>query len=272
MTNSRYVAAQRIGTDQGHLVTAYSLLGSTARAGFNARAMSIMDEIEYRRVTTSEDLEPVRALREKSYIRGRVFSNPQSTYADETDLLPESYVFTVHYREELVSTLRIHILTAQQRFSNSNRFFPDVLGPLLDQGLTFMDPTRFAVDPDHDPALQGIPQITLRLGFLAAKHFRTDFCLSMLKDGHGGFYRRVFKSTQMTPYKKFPVFQAPYALFSSPKAMENVICTDYPMFRSLATERRLLFDEPTSGLPKVLSVRPTARAALRLATDLTATG
>jgi hypothetical protein len=256
------IAGPPIGFVIGSMNT-QSILKTAAQSALANRILNAMDAIEYRRVRTVEDLEPVMALRAASYRHYSVYADDSQPMTDACDLDPQCFTYAIHYRDTLVATLRIHIVTAQNPVSNSVRFFPAAMKPLLDQGLTFMDPTRFAIDLDAGREVPGLPFIALRLGFLAAKHFATDYCLSMIREEHEAFYRRVFRATQVTSYTQFPVFNPRYALFSSPKTLEQPICDTFPLFCSTATERRLLFDAPQRDAPAVISVRPTAKLALR---------
>jgi hypothetical protein len=239
-------------------VNVLNILRKTAHNSFNERAMRSMDEIEYRRVYTAEDLEPVITLRQKAYRAHSVYVNHSQPMTDEQDLDMRFYTFAVYRREQLISTLRVHIVNSENLACNSRDYFPDVIDPLIAQGLSFMDPTRFAIDPEITEDVNVIPLITLRLGFMAAKHFGTDFCLSMIKESHMAFYRKVFKSTQLTPFLPFSAVNSPYALFASPKGLESAICQSYPLFQSTETERGLLFNSRARGNPHILSVKPTA--------------
>ncbi len=242
-------------------MNSYNILEKTAHSGLIERLLRTLDDIEYRRVATGEELEAVIRLRERAYRSHNVYVRTDQPMTDPQDLDPRFFTFGVYWREQLLSTLRLHIVTSDNPVCNSRDYYPDVLNPLIDQGLSFMDPTRFAIEPGADQDVPGLPLITLRLGFVAAKHFEADYCLSMIKETHTAFYRKVFRSTQMTPFLSFGAVHARYALFSSPKSMEDPICMRYPIFRSLRKERELLFDVPRHGQPRVLNVKPTARLA-----------
>ena len=178
-------------------VNTLNILQRTAHNGFNERLMRALDDIEYRRISTLEDLEPVVRLRERAYRAHNVYVQRDQPMTDEQDLDPRYFTFAVFWREQLLSTLRVHIVTNDNPVCNSLDYFPDFINPLLSQGLTFMDPTRFAIDPDLGHDIPSLPLVTLRLGFVAAKHFNTDYCLSMIKQQHMAFYRKIFRSTQM---------------------------------------------------------------------------
>jgi hypothetical protein len=239
------------------------LLKTAGQSAFVHHALHTLDSTEYRRVVHAEDLDDVLALRRAAYLRHEVYARDDQPMTDRFDLDPRCFTFGVHVNGVLAASIRIHIVNSSNCDSNSVQFFGDALKPLIDQGLSFMDPTRFACSKAISQEHPGLPLATLRLGFMAAKHFGADFCLSMIREEHELFYRRVFRSTQIAPYAHFPVFKPRYALFSSPKSMEEPICQRFPIFRSTRTERALLFDEAKPGQPRVLGVRPTARIAMR---------
>ena len=241
-----------------------NLIYKVASGGYSEKIFEFMDDFDYRRVRSSEDLNEISNLRRRSYLSAHIYSDENRAMTDALDRDPDVFVFGAYHRNRLVSTVRIHIVNDANRGGNSRAFFSNILDPLLDQGLSFMDPTRFAIDPSIEDEIPGLPLITLRLGFLAAKHFNCDYCLSMIKEGHGAFYRRTFQSSQIAPYSQFSAFTSKYALFSSPRSMEDVICARYPIFRSLAKEREMLFDAPKFGWPANLSVKPTARIATQI--------
>ena len=240
-----------------------NLIFDVSHDAYIKKLLTYLDDVDYRRVTSDEDMLPVEKIRRAAYHKAGSFTNPNHPTTDQIDFDPKVYVYAVYWRAKLVSTVRIHILSSQNPNSNSYTYFPEVVGPLLEQGKTFMDPTRFVIDPNIEDDIPGLSMITLRLGFIAAKHFDCDYCLSMIRPRHAAFYRRVFRSTQITPEQRFSTLSDPYALHSSPKSMEDVICARYPVFRSLAKEREMLFGVPKLGQPANLSVKPTARLAMR---------
>jgi hypothetical protein len=241
-----------------------NLIYQVSHDGYIEKLLGYMDDIEYRRVSSQEDLNSVEKIRQAAYKKAGSFTNPNHPATDAADFDPNVFVFAVYWREKLVSTVRVHILNSKSSYGNSLSYFPDVVGPLLEQGKTFMDPTRFVIDPALEDDISGLSMITLRLGFVAAKYFDCDYCLSMIRPKHSAFYRRVFRSTQITPNTTFKTLSDPYALHSSPKSMEEAICSKYPIFRSLVKERELLFSKPKYGQPANLSVKPTARLANQL--------
>jgi hypothetical protein len=244
-------------------MSAEELLQQTARSANVEQMLRTMDEIEYRRAVSHEDMELIAQVRRSAYEDAEIYASKDVSFIDELDFDPRVYVFGVYWRERMVATMRIHILSRDNPSSNSQHYFPAVLNPLVDQGLTFMDPTRFAILPGLDKAIPGLATIVLRLGLAGVRHFNCDFGLAMIKEGHGGFYRRVFNYTQMTPMQNFPTFKPKYALYSTSRSHIDTVCFNYPVLDGLTKEAGLLFSNMSPAKSGVISVRPTARLAIR---------
>lgn len=224
----------------------------------------VMEHIEYRKIITPEDFESISQLRSRAFDSHTIYSHKLNGNAtDDSDHWQGVQVFGMYYDSELVSTMRVAHVTPQNRDCQAVRIFPEVLEPLLDQGQTFIDPSRFAVDEELSREVPGLALLTLRIAFMATKHFGVDACLGLVTEDHVPFYRRVFRSTVIAGPKKCEGFAVPLVLFASP-LREQEICTRYPLFYSTAKEREMLFDMPVSGMPP-LTILPTAKYAAEAA-------
>jgi hypothetical protein len=122
--------------------------------------------------------------------------------------------------------------------------FPDVLSPLLDQGQSFIDPSRFTADYEASLAYPALPFLTLRIAVMATEYFRTDACLALVRREHSAFYRRVFGSVELADARAYPGLAFPVVLFSSVAGMtRSYIYERYPFFRSTEAEREQLFSQ-----------------------------
>jgi hypothetical protein len=244
-------------------MTTENLLQRAARSANIEQTLRTLDDIEYRRAVSQDDIALIADVRRSAYEDADIYVGESPSFTDEVDFDPRAYVFGVYWRERLVGTMRIHVLSRDNPRTNSTRYFPNVLDPLVAQGLTFMDPARFAILPGMDKEIPGLATIVLRLGLAGVRHFNCDFGLATIKEGHAGFYRRVFNYTQMTPVQSFPPLKRNFALFSTSRSNIDTICTNYPVLDGLPIEAKMLFSNAAPAIPKVLSVRPTARLALR---------
>ena len=227
---------------------------------FNDRIFDVMEHIEYRRIVTPEDFENISQLRSKAFDAHNLYSHKLNGNAvDATDRMPNAQVFGMYFDEQLASTIRIAHVTPQHPESQAVKIFPEVLKPLLAQGQSFVDPSRFAVDEDLSREVPGLALLTLRIAFMATKHYNVDACLGLVTEDHVPFYRRVFRSTVIAGPKSTEEFVVKPVLFASP-LRESEICSRYPLFYSTERERKLLFDTPATSMPP-LTVLPTAKYA-----------
>ena len=92
----------------------------------------------------------------------------------------------------------------------------------------------------HNPEL---PYVTLRLAYLACEYFNADIGLAIVRAEHQAFYRRVFMHETIAEPRFFPGLLKPVGLMAADfPAMRERVFKRYPMMRSTAFERRMLFE------------------------------
>ncbi|MDP3898080.1 MAG: hypothetical protein Q8Q62_15530 [Mesorhizobium sp.] len=230
-------------------------------SNFASNVLDLLERTEYRRCDHGEDLESIYRLRYKSYLAsGMVSANSQRMVMDGLDELPNSMRFGIYVDGVLVSTLRLHHVTADRRQSPSTAVYGDILHPRIDAGETFIDPSRFAADPDWTAQYPHLPYITLRLAAMACKYFEPDYCLSTIRPDHAAFYKRVFDAQQVGELRPYPALNYPVVLyqahFASIAARTGL---RFPFFKSTTFEQRLMFGKPHEGELEPLTILPTAK-------------
>lgn len=210
---------------------------------FAGTLMDILDRVEYSRVRMDVTDNPVYRLRYEAYRREEfVPMNDAGTVVDDLETVPNGMSFGVHIDGELVSSIRIHHVSAQYPFGPSMKSCPDVLLPLLARGHTFIDPSRFTADYEASLAYPALPFLTLRIAVMASQYFEADACLALVRPEHTAFYRRVFGSEEMSDVRVYPGLTFPVQLFGAyvntklPATLRR-----YPFFMSTAEEREKLF-------------------------------
>tara|TARA_R110002126_G_scaffold291744_1_gene456427 strand:+ start:34412 stop:35143 length:732 start_codon:yes stop_codon:yes gene_type:complete len=228
---------------------------------FTNKLIHVMDEVEYRRITSAEDMEDVARLRHKAYKKADILPIKGDMLIDEIDFDSHAYVFGIYYDEKLISTIRIHHVTPTHRVSISGKVFPDTVNSLLDAGMSLIDPVRHASDPDLFDHLPALPFLTLRIATMATDYFNADYCLSLIPPQHAAFYRRVFRSTQIVaPQSGCGGYNTDLTLMSTHVPVElPKVYKRYPFFKSQPFERRMMFAplEELGMMP--LTILPTAR-------------
>lgn len=223
--------------------------GSAAAASmpasrFAGTLMEILDRVEYSRVPMEVADNPVYRLRYEAYRREEfVPFNDAGVVVDDLDETPNAMCFGVHIDGELVSSIRLHHLSGRHPVSPSMKVCPDVLGPMLEQGQHFIDPSRFTTDCEASLAYPALPFLTLRIAVMATIYYRADMCLALVRPAHTAFYRRVFGSEEMSDVRAYPGLAFPVQLFGAKVegARYQSIFSRFPFFLSTAEEREQLF-------------------------------
>lgn len=252
----------RIGSaDAGFAASAGVFEATPLPSNFAAGVLDLLSRTEYRRCDKGEDLEAVYRLRYKSYLAsGMVSANHERIVTDALDDLPNSMRFGIHVDGNLVATLRLHHVTARHRSSPSTTVYGDILNPRLDAGETFIDPSRFAADPEWTAQLPNLPYVTLRLAAMSCVYFAPDHCLSTIRTDHAAFYRRIFDARQVGELRPYPALNYEVVLYQAHyKGIAARTGLRYPFFKSSALEQRMMFGKPAEGDLEPLTILPTAR-------------
>lgn len=233
---------------------------ATPAIRFSGTLTDILDRVEYRRVNSEDQFDPVYRLRYEAYRREEFIPiNSQEVVRDEFDDLPNAFCYGIYIDGELVSSLRFHLLNREYRDSPSKSVFPDVLDPILDRGESCIDPGRFTTDYEASLAYPALPFLTLRIVVMAAAHYEVKYCLSSVRPEHSAFYRRIFNSKKLSDERFYHGLSFPMELWASDVPVEYPrLLRRYPFFMSTEEERRAMFGPIGAAGP---IVRPTAREA-----------
>ena len=142
------------------------------RASLAVRGGALFDRVDYRPIETPEEKDHLYAMRYKAYTRGGLIPlSGSERYSDSYDDAPNAWTFGIYVDGELYSSIRLHVLTSEQRMSCTTDLFGDVLNPRLDRGEVFIDPARFVADPEKAQRFPELPYLTVRLAYLACEYF-----------------------------------------------------------------------------------------------------
>jgi hypothetical protein len=221
------------------------------------RSADPLEHVDYRLAETPEEKDEIYRLRYRAYLReGAMLPSESGRVTDHYDDAPNTWIFGVYVHGELYSSLRISVLTSEWRTSPSADMYSDVLHAELDQGKVIVDPTRFVADPDKAKRFPELPYVTVRLGWIACGYFHADIGLASVRPEHRAFYRRVFLQQPRGEPRLFPGLLKPVGLMVADyPAIREKVFQRFPMMRSSAFERRMLFERsgerhsPVRNLP-----------------------
>lgn len=210
----------------------------------SGRSADLLARVDYRLAQTPEEKEEIYNLRYRAYLReGAILPSADQRVTDQYDDLPNSWTFGVYVHGELYSSIRISVLTSVWRLSCSAEAFGEILHPRLDKGEIIVDPARFVAYPEKAKRFPELPYVTLRLAYLACEYFSADLGLAIVRAEHQAFYRRVFLHETVAEPRLFPGLLKPVGLMAANfPALREKVFARYPMMRSTAFERRMLFE------------------------------
>jgi hypothetical protein len=237
--------------------------GAEPRASLAVRGGALFDRVDYRPIETPEAKDQLFLMRYRAYTRGGLIPTSGSErYSDAYDDAPNAWTFGIYVDGELYSSIRLHVLTSDQRMSCTTDLFGDVLHPRLDRGEVFVDPARFVADPEKAQRFPELPYLTVRLAYLACEYFNADTGLALVRPAHQSFYRRVFLNETIAEPRLFPNALAKVALMASDfRAVREHVMTRFPIMRSSAFERRMLFQRDGYSFQEA-ETSPFARASI----------
>ena len=225
--------------------------GAEPRASLFVRGGALFDRVDYRPIETPEDKDQLYLMRYRAYLHGGLILPSESLrVSDRYDDAPNALTFGIFVDGELCSSIRLHLLTPERRTSYSTELFGDVLHPRLDRGEVFIDPARFVADPEKAQRFPELPYLTVRLVFLACEYFNADTGLALVRAEHQAFYRRVFLNETIAEPRAFPNVTKKVALMATDfRIVRERVLTRFPIMRSSAFERRMLFQRHPHSFP-----------------------
>jgi len=230
-------------------------------SSFNRSILSLLARAEYRRCETGEDREAIYRLRYRAYLAQHLVPPmKEQAVKDRWDDAPNAMLYGVYFDDRLVSSLRIHHITAAEPFGAVMGVFADLIEPRLARGETFVNKSQFVADPETASFVRAIPYLTLRLAVMANVYFQTDGSLGIIREEHAAFYRRFFDSRRVGQPRPYPPFTVPVMLYETDcRRSVPGILEKFSFFRSSPLEQRLLFARSTLGGNEPLTVLPTPR-------------
>ena len=238
--------------------------GAEPRTSLVVRGAGLFDRIDYRLIETPEDKDTLYLMRYRAYLHGGLILPSESRrVSDRYDDAPNAWTFGIYVDGELCSSLRLHVLTPEWRMSYATELFGDVLHPRLDQGEVFIDPARFVADPEKAQRFPELPYLTLRLAYLACEYFNADTGLALVRSEHQAFYRRIFLHETIADPRAFPNVTKKVALMASGfRSLREQVLARFPIMRSSAFERRMLFHRAGEQAAPELTFSPYERASI----------
>ncbi len=155
-------------------------------------------DIEIARAKTEGDFRAVGGLRYRCYrVEGLISENAHEVFLDEFDHAPGARTYGVYLKGKIVSSIRLHILNAENARSATYEAFSDVLAPMIDAGQTLVDGARFVVDPSIGSSRLSIAWQTLKICLRVADEIDADFGVAAVQLPQVKLYEKIYNFEQM---------------------------------------------------------------------------
>ncbi|PCI05962.1 MAG: hypothetical protein COB78_05155 [Hyphomicrobiales bacterium] len=189
-------------------------------------------------------------LRYEAYMReNTIDENEAGIFRDAYDDLENCWIFAIYIDGRLISSIRLHVISPKFPKGPSLDVFPDVIGPMIEEGKTLIDPTRFVAEAGAMERYPELPYLTMRAACMAYEYFDASYCLAAVRREHVAFYRRVFHSIPLCEPRAYPSLKKPICLLKLDvgEGRERLL-NRYPIFESSFTERRMIFEQRDMAL------------------------
>lgn len=219
---------------------------SSGATSFASKLSAYLQKVDYRVAITKDDREKIFRQRYNAYLKeGAIDNHPSGMFNDPYDDFDNCWLFGIYIDDKLIGSIRLHVISPQSRKGPAYDVFPDLVGPMLDQGMTLIDPTRFAAEVDSTQQYPEMPYLVLRAGYMAYEYFNADYALATVRKEHVAFYRRVFNAEYMCEPRPYPLLKSSICLLrGNVRSVKDKVIKRYPIFESSFTERRMIFEQP----------------------------
>jgi N-acyl amino acid synthase FeeM len=220
---------------------------------FNASASDLLELVDYRRAESADERDAVFRLRYDCYLKeGAIEANRTRRLTDKYD--DSAWVFGLVIDGRLVSAIRISVATRDRPALPALETYPDHLMPLLEAGMTIVEPSRFVVDQASARKYPKLAYLTARLGWLAGEYFNAGLILAACRLEHQAFYKRTYGYRPVCGLRPYLMLTKPLSLMVLDYYRQKEdVHRRYPFFRSTVFERRMLFERPAEAARRAAS-------------------
>lgn len=220
-------------------------------ASFSDNIMKFLEQISYRKVMTEEDRQEVFQFRYKAYMRQKGIAVPDyvnEVFTDPEDDKSNCSLFAIHMDGELAASIRFHIGRADLPETPSASTYPDIIGPILRDGESYIDPTRFCTARDGGPTdNNSLAFATIRLICMATEHYKVDHIIAAIRPEHSAFYKRYLLMREVVhDGRAYPYLARPLILMETRLAdVRDRVAQRSPFLQSTPEERMAIFGSET---------------------------
>ena len=182
-----------------------TLRSLATRSPLQRRVEALLERTEYRLASTEAELDAVFRHRHDEYVAaGNIARQADRLLHDGNDRGRATRVYTAWVDGVLAGSIRLSILRGASREGLTIGCWPEVVEPMLDDGLTIVDPNRLTTAHRLSRTEPALVFAVLRLATMAARFYGAEHCLTPIRPQHGSFYRRFLHASRIGSARRFP--------------------------------------------------------------------
>lgn len=155
-------------------------------------------------VSVCEEMKTIGAFRYRCYLaEGMITPQAQKSFVDEYDGLSNAHVFKVSLCNQIVGTIRLHILNKASHTSATMAAFTDILMPKINAGQTLIDGARFAIAPELGPLRLAVARRTLGLYAKIAELNDATYGVAAVAEDRVKIYNKLYGFTKLSEPRSY---------------------------------------------------------------------
>jgi hypothetical protein len=173
----------------------------------------LLERVELSRVGNAVSLEQIASFRYRCYRHSDMVEwRRDQKLIDDGEETPNSFIFVMRMGKVLIGTFRIHYVESAKDFSQARDEFPDVIGPLLEKGETYLEPTRLAIEPAIRAEYPQMKLVFMAAFAALAGILKPRHVFFVVRREHVPFYTRGFGFQQIKEERPYHGIKQPLAL------------------------------------------------------------
>ena len=224
---------------------------SPPASSFADSVFQLLEHTEYRRADTEAELDAILRLRHDAFVsEGQISPKRSGRLEDNFDQSDNVHNLGVYIDGELAGAIRLHVIANAGDTSPAMEAFGEFLAPEFNAGKVILDTNRFVASQQLSRLNPGLPYATIRLSYMASRHFNVDLATMTVRAEHRPFYCRRMFAKEICPPRPYPMLKKPIGLLVTDMVRNRQrLLARHPYWESSEAERMALFGAGSTRVP-----------------------
>jgi N-acyl-L-homoserine lactone synthetase len=225
-----------------HDVAAVTFSAPDALPPLAERIATLRKKVEAFVVSAPEDKAEVYRLRYRCYLKEQAIQeNGHETLSDAYDDHRRAITMGIRLGTEIVASIRLHLLDAENAESPTSMAFGDYVNGMLCEQHTVVDCSRFVVDHLASREHPELAYLALSWPIALAEIHQVTRILAAVRKEHMAFYSRILRCQMICTPRPYLQLIKPLGLMSVDYLAEKAnVFRRYPFFKPSSSDMEML--------------------------------